>query len=64
MPPRNRLTNRDRAEAAAVLRRVLEKVDGSELVGPAGMVRRLEGAAAVLEVESRGARRRLRLPYS
>jgi len=63
MPPRNRLTNRDRVEAAAVLRRVLERVDGGHLAAPPATVRRLEGATAVLEAESRGTKKRASFPY-
>ena len=42
------LSKSARAEAARVLRRVLEAIGRGELTAPAGMVRRLEGATAAL----------------
>jgi len=39
----------DPAEAAAMLRRVLEAVERGELTGPATMIARMEGAVSALE---------------
>ncbi|MHB8670801.1 MAG: hypothetical protein ACYDAD_09630 [Acidimicrobiales bacterium] len=50
------MTTRDLADAAAMLRRVLDAVDRGELdasgSAAASLVRHLEGAAAVLEIAS------------
>ncbi len=51
-----------RAEAARVLRRVLEAIGRGELTAPAAMVRRLEGATAALEAEATTRRKGTREP--
>jgi len=51
-------TKRVRAEAAAILRRVLERVDGGHLAAPPATARRLEGAATALEATAPPARSR------